>query len=289
MAGPLMQSLHTLVTRVQERIASPNLPSPHSTNKHLGNVFDKPNICIDSLKSINRIELPTLEEFLKTYMIPGKPIIITEAMKHWPAMGYGDPSRSWKDLNYLRRVAGNRTIPVEIGSHYLAENWGQQLMTMGEFLTHYVDGNTGLKSSVTGYLAQHELFNQIHELRQDIIVSDYCALSGFTNACPATEDVIINAWLGPIGTISPLHHDPYHNLLCQVVGNKYIRLYSPQESSKLYPVDGLLINTSQVEVERVDMERFPLFPSAPYVECILGEGEMYGFYYRIRMDFYSYF
>lgn len=74
--------------------------------------------------------------------------------------------------------------------------------------------------------------------------------------------------------MSPLHFDPKDNLLCQIVGSKYLRLYAPDESDKLYPVEGLLSNTSQVRVEAPDADKFPLFSQAKYLECVLQEGEM---------------
>jgi hypothetical protein len=39
----------------------------------------------------------------------------------------------WRTPEYLLNVLGHRTVPVEVGSHYLADGWGQQLMTFREF------------------------------------------------------------------------------------------------------------------------------------------------------------
>lgn len=117
---------------------------------------------------------------------------------------------------------------------------------------------------------------QIPVLGRDVLTPDYCVLrrSIESDEDDEDEDIAINAWFGPRGTVSPLHFDPKDNLLCQAVGAKYLRLYAPRESAKLYPVDGLLSNTSQVAVESPDFDAFPAFRAATYVECVLREGEM---------------
>uniref|UniRef100_A0A7S0DJT6 JmjC domain-containing protein n=2 Tax=Amorphochlora amoebiformis TaxID=1561963 RepID=A0A7S0DJT6_9EUKA len=71
------------------------------------------------------------------------------------------------------------------------------------------------------------------------------------------------------------------NILCQVEGSKYVRLYPPDQKHKLYPRKASLNNTSQVDVESVSEsgsrahthQQFPLFPTASYQELILRQGE----------------
>ncbi|KAF9913246.1 Lysine-specific demethylase 8 [Linnemannia zychae] len=231
--------------------------------------------------------------------VPGGPLIITGGIDHWPAR------ERWTDLDTLCRTAGpDRLVPIEIGSQYTDEQWTQKLVTMREFIQTYIlcqerletkdesdsEGKGMITAAQVGYLAQHDLFAQIPRLRRDIDIPDYCMIEpGNQEGYNPPDDVLLNAWFGPQGTVSPMHTDPYYNLLAQVVGRKYIRLYAPKETPRLYcfgdeaqdeegrtgeSSGSLLGNTSQVNVEKPDLERHPLFAEAEYVETILGPGDM---------------
>lgn len=205
------------------------------------------------------------------------PLIIEGAMQHWPAF---EEDRAWKNPRYLMRktLNGRRLVPVEIGRSYTDAGWGQKILSFRDFMREYMlppdvssddlpsRNETSPQSDPPavdkGYLAQHDLFAQIPSLRADIAIPDYCyttpaALSSNpSNVTPVAQldAPQLNAWFGPADTISPLHTDPYHNILAQVVGYKYVRLYPPGETPKLYPRgtqdDGVdMSNTSCVDLD----------------------------------------
>ena len=162
---------------------------------------------------------------------------------------------------------------MEVGTNYLADDYTQQLMTIDDFIgTHVAVGSSSSSNSNRGYLAQHQLFEQIPTLKNDISIPDYCCL--LTDADEDVDNIIMNAWFGPCTTVSPLHFDPYHNLLAQVVGYKYVRLYPPSCSDSLYPHSGKMSNNSQIDVCAIDPTRYPLALQCDYFETILGPGDM---------------
>jgi len=217
-----------------------------------------------------------------------QPLVIAGLVDDWPAR----TTRPWCKPSYLlsRTFGGRRLVPVEIGRSYVDEGWGQQLITFREFISSFCDPASSSYSAPTrqptqrkdlAYLAQHPLLAQIPSLRADISIPDLCYTSPppnpFHRGPPAEEvdEPKLNAWFGPAGTITPLHTDPYHNLLVQVVGRKYVRLYGPWEGKRMRPrgvEEGIdMSNTSHwdVGVEEGWDER-PLDGDA---EAQMGDGE----------------
>lgn len=205
------------------------------------------------------IECPTMEYFFKNFIMTETPVILENCIDHWPAIS------KWTDQNYFINLAGFRTVSIELGSKYTDQDWTQKLMTIQEFIKSHIYEKEG----PTGYLAQYQLFDQIPELRDDISEPEYCCFS------ESDEPVDINAWYGPKGTVSPLHHDPKRNLLAQVVGEKQVFLFSPTDSEYLYAHEHeLLNNTAQVDPRAPDFVKYPKYKQAKPYYCVLRPGQM---------------
>lgn len=248
--------------------------------------------------------------YLLQKTLGGRRLIPVEIGRSYTDEGWGQKILSFSEFveEYMLRPAGRQLPGRRDGGQ--GDTGADEEEDEGEEAEEQDRASRG-----TGYLAQHDLFAQIPSLRADISVPDYCYASPpsphppsstpsppSTTQVPALDAPLLNAWFGPAGTISPLHTDPYHNILAQVVGRKYVRLYAPSESGRLYPrgvgEDGVdMGNTSFVDVgvgmrllegesgesggggamvsekRREFVQRFPLFGDAEYLETVLGPGE----------------
>lgn len=155
----------------------------------------------------------------------------------------------------------------------------EDLMTLRHFISEYLvkscanecwslEDATNSQSSVA-YLAQHPLTDQIKSLRRDISMEP--------GPCGSLGPSHVYLWMGTGGTRTPLHFDTYSNLFVQLVGAKYVRIYSQEETPKLYVSQKELYsaqgNMSDIDCEQEDFSLFPLAKEAKYQEIVLFPGD----------------
>mmetsp|Transcript_39530 Transcript_39530/g.79826 ORF Transcript_39530/g.79826 Transcript_39530/m.79826 type:complete len:313 (-) Transcript_39530:182-1120(-) len=254
---------------------------------------------------------PSPEEFATQYF-EKKPVVIKGGAAHWPA------TTKWTSA-YLREHCGDATVRIEVGGSYLEpqtetlevpfERYLGYLESLGE---HETPPKQGL-----AYLAQADIPALFEERsgggmdgggdggsgggeNSDAPWPSWCASSG------RGDRYATMAWVGPCGTLTPLHRDPYHNCFACVHGRKKWLLFEPPQRHPLQPggagdggrvasdavaavvdqaleralfypsTDPLQRNSSLVDAEAPDFARFPRFAEAQAAafEVELGPGDL---------------
>jgi lysine-specific demethylase 8 len=198
-----------------------------------------------------------------------KPAVIRKLARNWPAIS------AWRNMTNLVREHGHRLIPIEVGS--MSSGMKEELVTFRSFVSSYLAPSATDKpcwsledatndSSRIAYLAQHPLLDQIVAL-YDQVETKPCGI----------DPTNVNVWMGTGGTRTPLHFDSYDNLLVQLVGAKYVRLYDRDATPNLYVSQdksyGLQGNMSNLDCEREDFAQHLLAKDCPYKEVLLLPGD----------------
>lgn len=206
-------------------------PHPHSAKKQKvdqsdSDVDSPPSTCVfdvrlteQQLPRLTRpmptLPPPSLLQFRSRYLQPLLPVVLQSLADHWPA------TTRWRDLSYLEAAAGTRTVPVELGDHYLAHNWQQKLMPVSQFIKDHIVPATNASSTacvdppggkVKGYVAQHDLFSQVKKLRGDIVVPDYVCATAHSDAVAGACPAAAAAYLAHVREDSPYYN--YHCCSC---------------------------------------------------------------------------
>lgn len=195
------------------------------------------------------------DEFVESYVLQSRPIILTSEMEDWPAR------RLWT-REYLKQTCGEVIVEVmgwrDVDPGYEMRS-GERVMKMK--FADYVD--TVFSSGVSNnfYLtATNEAFRNrgMTRLLHDVIFPEFL---------PEGRALL---WFGPAGTVTPLHYDNYDILLCQVIGRKRVILIHPSETANLYNHTGVF---SEVDCEAPDPVRHPLYAGIYNDTFILAPGE----------------
>jgi hypothetical protein len=250
---PHLPTLETIAQQVSEALAryQPSSPTPVAV-----------------------LASPTLRQFKDTAFTPQLPLKMLRSIAHWPALS------RWANLEYLWNAAGLSTVPVEttqgagaaVGG-YLSPTFNVSCVQLRDYIEDVGAGRVDC-----GYLAQFALFGEdaLPGLRGDFTVPDLIAATG-TGTEEGGMDPLIQAWLGPSGTYTPLHHDATHNLLAQVVGCKRVRLLPPHSPAlEGHTAPPPLGNTSTLTREALTGLAAGDGGCAPssVLECILEPGDV---------------
>jgi len=226
------------------------------------NITAKNKFAQTSVNQIERIHKPTLDEF--KIFFERKPVILTGKITDWKAYSL------WS-VDYLNNLVGDKEISVNISKDKIFTFDPQAQFTIVSKKMKFTDFTDWIVQEKTTdeyyYLQQSTIKITFPELVPDIEVPDYIDQKLF---------IVTNLWIGTGGNVSPLHYDMSENLLSQLRGRKRVLLFEPKQTSLLYPfpAHSKIPHMSQLNIDQLDIEKFPKFQKAKYMECLLEPGEM---------------
>ena len=193
----------------------------------------------------------------------GLPFLMTGIVNRWPLTALS--------VETLREHYSHLPVRARVGDYIntaFAPDRAMLDMRMGEYLDLVAAGADGLPP----YLGNLEL----RELNRLCHWPSY-----FDKMGPP------RFWLGPAGTVTPLHCDYDDNVFAQIWGTKRIILAPPHHDAFLYPNQAnAILFGSPFDPESPDYDKFPLARQATMIECVVHPGEMLyvpaGWYHQVR-------
>jgi hypothetical protein len=168
------------------------------------------------------------DELFARYYETGTPVVLTDAIRSWPAC------TRWSPEDFRARL-GDVEVEAMIGRN-ADPHCDRDLVSYRTRLkmAELVDRVRAAGVSNDIYLIAHNqnlLRPELHCLLDDV-APDPKVFD------PALLKNAVSLWFGPAGTLTPLHHDGTNILFCQIYGRKRVVLVAPEESSLLDEADG---------------------------------------------------
>lgn len=200
----------------------------------------------------------SVEEFRRRYLAQGLPVIISNALADWPLFNM---SRE-ESLTYFAELQGITRHGDYVEKTFSTER-DFRSTSMADFIAA-LDGEQE-EGVPPPYMGNNVLPTQLLEL---IRFPDYFEHSLYIKP---------RIWIGPKGTLTPLHRDDTDNLFAQVWGRKSFILAAPHHREALgtwstSPEGGL--EGCEVNPDAPDYERFPSAREVVFLRIELEAGDL---------------
>lgn len=213
----------------------------------------------DNMPGIERRSGISSKEFIRDYVAKGKPVILTDMVKNWPAMGKWTPE--FFSANY-----GHIALEVKGTSYSIAEQ--MELI------------RTSTEEKPAPYAYHFDIDTVFPELRPDVEPR----LLGRSDRLvhPLIPKVLVRGTLkhevffGGKGASFPVLHvdlQHLHTQITQLYGDKEFFLFPPDQTPFMYPKKEYPLYSGVDNVFAPDLDRFPLFTKAKGHRVMLKEGE----------------
>ena len=215
-------------------------------------------------------------EFVEKYLYGNKPVVLTDGIRRWKALSRWTPE-------FFKKEFGDMTFTIDEGKKGKAEYKGNGTVeyTMARFIDRVL---TSTDEDPAPYFRNRILYDTFPTLKQDVEpLPDYF----FPNWLPESylmknvEQVFnrgakMEIYIGGKGGAFPvLHYDGLasHAFLMQIYGKKKFILYGPEQEPYMYGTPDQPHISRIKDIERPDLNQFPLFAKAEPTTFILEPGE----------------
>ncbi|HEX5025036.1 MAG TPA: cupin-like domain-containing protein [Agriterribacter sp.] len=214
------------------------------------------------LQAVDTVETITPELFERDYYTPGKPLVIKDIAKEWPAY----TKWTW---DYFKAIVGDKKVGIYNNTKsdaYTPVNRADDHSSFGEYIDMITNGPAGWR------IFLFNIFDHAPELTHDFDWPDEL-MKGFVKRYPML-------FVGGATSITHLHFDIdlSHIMHTQFIGKKRVLLFPFEEQYKLYrkPYEVLsLADLSHYHKNNgtPDYSRFPALKLAKGYEVIMAHGD----------------
>jgi hypothetical protein len=215
---------------------------------------------LDGPFAVERLGGLSRRDFLERYYARNRPVVMLGLTEGWPAHTEWTPQRLKERLGHVEVEVQSDRDADEL--YELHSNEHKRLMRFGVYIDRIMQVDCGNDLYLTANNHFFERPDTATLLADFVMPTEYLD----ANAPPGT----IFFWLGPRGTLTPLHHDIVNVLFVQVQGRKHITLLPALQTHRVYNNIGVY---SQVDFREPNFQQYPRFADTTPVSVIVEPGD----------------